>query len=70
MVVVPTVTPLTIPVSEPTVALVVLLLHDPPGTASVSNTVAPVQTVNGPKTGPGVVLTVSVVIVLQPVGNV
>lgn len=70
MTVVPAVTPVTMPLSDPIVTLPVLLVHVPPGTVLPNAAVAPTQTAADPVTGPGAVLTVSVVIVLQPVGNV
>ena len=63
--------PVTIPLSEPTVAAAgLLLVHSPPGTTSDSAAVAPAHTVEGPETGSGEVLTVTVMEVVQPVGNV
>ena len=70
MVVVPAETPDTTPLSEPIVATEVLLLQRPPATTSPNVTDDPAHTVVGPVIGLGVVLTVSVVIVLHPVGNV
>ena len=51
----PPATPLTIPVEEPTVAMVAsLLLQAPPEDASVIVIVEPSQTVEAPDTGAGV----------------
>lgn len=62
--------PVTTPLSEPIVAEEVLLFQAPPGTASVSVMVEPVQTDDGPIIALGALLTVSVVMVRQPVGKV
>jgi hypothetical protein len=67
---VPEDTPVTIPVDEPIVAIPAApLLHVPPGVASLNVTVLPWHTVAGPEIGAGKGLTVSVLVVLQPVGN-
>ena len=71
IVAVPADTPLTIPVSDPTVAVsILLLLHAPPGTTSVNIKLAPAQTTDAPVIGPGDKLTVIEVVVAQPVGSV
>jgi hypothetical protein len=60
MTVVPGETPVTTPVDKPTVATpVALLLQEPPGVASVSVMVAPVQTTIGPLMAAGGVFTVN-----------
>lgn len=64
IVTVPEITPLTIPDREPAVAIdVLLLVQRPPGTALVSVTVAPAQTVAGPVMADGLALTVIVLVV-------
>lgn len=56
----PAATPFTVPVNDPTVAIVVLLLlHVPPGVASLSVMLPPVPTVVVPVTGPGTGFTVT-----------
>jgi hypothetical protein len=70
MVVVPADTPVTTPVSEPIAAAVLLLSHQPPGTRSVSVVLAPAHTVAAPLMGAGAGLTVTILVVLQPVGRV
>jgi hypothetical protein len=71
MVAVPAATPLTIPVAEPTVAVVTsLLLHVPPLVLLVKFVVAPVHIVPVPVIAEGNALTVTVVVALQPVGKV
>jgi hypothetical protein len=68
---VPAVTPVIIPVVDPAVATVVLLLlHRPPPTPSVSVVVRPVHIDVIPVIGVGEELTVTVVVVEHPVGNV
>jgi hypothetical protein len=64
----PRATPVIIPVSDPAVATdVLLLVQMPPVDRSVSNTVLPRQMVVGPVIGLGVGLTVTTVVVRQPV---
>ena len=64
---VPPDTPVTIPVEEPMVAmLVVLLLHEPPGVPSVSGVVRPEQTTAVPLIDPGAGLMVMALVALQP----
>ena len=64
IVVVPANTPVTIPVEEPIVATVgVLLLHVPPVVASLNVVVEPSQTVNVPVIPAGDGLTVTIVVV-------
>lgn len=70
MVVVPAETPVTTPDSEPILAAVLLLSHQPPGTISVSVVLAPVHTVDAPLMGAGAGLTVTIFMVWQPVGSV
>lgn len=70
MVALPPVTPVTIPVDEPTVAIAVLLLAHVPPPASLRVVVLPAHTVATPVIAPGSGLTVTVVIRMQPVGNV
>lgn len=63
--------PVTTPDREPTVATVVaLLVHKPPGMQSVSVSVAPTHTPAEPPMGQGERLTVTAVVVKQPVGKV
>jgi hypothetical protein len=70
-VVVPVVTPVTIPVNDPIVATdVVLLAHVPPIEASVSVIVAPTHTAPGPLIGTGSGLTVTITVLTQPVLSV
>jgi hypothetical protein len=67
MLVVPDATPVTIP-AELTVAAEVLLLNQvPPVGVELSVMVVPVQTDEGPAIGVGALLTVTVVVMLQPV---
>ena len=64
-------TPVTVPVSEPTVATVVLVLvHDPPPAGSLSVTVSLAHTLAGPLIVVGERLTVIVVCALHPAGVV
>ena len=71
MVAVPADTPVTIPVPAPTEAIeVLLLLHVPPLVASLSEVVSPTQTLLTPVIADGVGLTVSIIVVVQPAGNV
>jgi len=68
IVVVPLITPVTIPVEEPTVATeVVLLVQVPPGEASVSATVAPSQIAAIAPITAGIAFTVNVCFAEQPV---
>jgi hypothetical protein len=66
----PVETPVTTPLSEPTVAADELLLHAPPPTASLIVVVAPTHTVEEPVIAVGDTLTDTVVVVRQPVSNV
>ncbi len=67
IVVVPTVIPPTIPVPAPTVPTAgLLLLHVPPGSASVKVIVAPRQTTDKPLIAPGVGVIVTTATELQP----
>jgi hypothetical protein len=67
----PVSTPVTIPDEEPTVARAVLLLvHVPPVTVSVSVTDEPTHTVAGPVITVGDGLTFIVVVAVQPAGEV
>ena len=71
MTVVPGVIPLTIPVAGPMVAIAgLLLLHVPPGVASVNIVVPPVQAPDNPIIGVAVLLTVIVVVAAQPANGV
>ena len=71
IVVVPVLTPVTIPFSEPMVAVVVtLLLHKPPLTTSLNVSADPAHTLPAPDIAVGAVLTVTVIAVAQPVGKV
>ena len=64
-------TPVTIPVTEPTVPILVgLLLQVPPVVASLKGVVAPAQTLVIPVGAGGPGLTVSVRVAVQPVGSV
>ena len=68
MVDVPTDTPVTIPLPEPTVAVVVKpLVHDPPASASVNAVVKPAQTSAVPVIAEGKGLTVTGVVTKHPV---
>lgn len=68
---VPAVTPVTIPVPDPTVAIpVALLLQVPPGVRSLSVIVAPIQTWLSPVIGFGEELTFTVTVEKQPVTSV
>ena len=63
--------PNTTPLVKPTVAIVVLLLvHVPPGVASVSVAVCPAQIPVLPVIEPGSGVTVMIFAVAQPVGSV
>ena len=62
--------PVTIPVEEPIVAMVVLVLVHVPPPPSLSVIVAEIQTPVGPVIGPGKGLTVIVLVIEQPVLNV
>ena len=63
-------TPVTIPVSEPTEALaVLLLLHEPPETASVNVIAEPAHTEVAPLIEPGTEVTVTITVAVQPVAS-
>lgn len=67
--------PPTTPVTTPDVELIVavpasLLLQVPPGVKLVTVPVAPTHTADVPPIAPGLALTVTVLVTLQPVGNV
>lgn len=67
MIAVPALTPLTMPVPEPTVAIaVLLLLHAPPVIVSLSVVVAPTHAVADPVIVGGNAFTVTAFIALQP----
>ena len=68
MVAVPALTPVTVPVTEPTVAADADVLHEPPPVASVSVIALPTQTLDDPDiaAGPEVTVTVSNAVLLQP----
>ena len=71
IVVVPVTIPPTIPVFEPTDAIAILLLAQmPPAEGSVRLVFDPVQTLATPVIADGVRLTVTTVVVTQPVGSV
>lgn len=71
MVTVPGTIPLTIPDVEFIVAVPAsLLLHVPPGGLQVTVPVAPTHTADVPPIAPGLAFTVTVLVTLQPVGNV
>ncbi len=68
---VPTATPVTWPVVEPTVAMLVLLLLHVPGPATSLNVaVDPIQTCGSPIIAGGVLTTVKTIEVVQPLDNV
>jgi len=70
MSVVPKATPVTTPEPEATVAMPVLpLTHVPPDVASVRLVLAPTHTLVMPVIAFGVKLTVTVVVVVHPVGK-
>lgn len=70
MVEVPNAAPVTTPVVEPMVTLVLLLLQVPPGVLLESVIESPIQTLDGPVIPDGPGLTVTVTIRKQPVGKV
>ncbi len=66
-----TVSPITIPVVEPTEPIPgALLLQVPEGVISPNVVVSPEHTLNIPVIGAGSGLTVTVAVMIQPVGNV
>ncbi len=68
---VPAVTPVAIPVVEPMVATPrLLLLHVPPGVGSPKAVVSPTHTLSVPVIGNGNGLTVTVAVIIHPVGIV
>jgi hypothetical protein len=70
MMVEPAATPVTTPVPAFTVAIAVLaLLHMPPGVASENGVLNPIHTIGAPVTAAGSGLTVAVIVIAQPVGN-
>lgn len=67
MVAIPAVTPVTIPVDDPTVAIPgALLVHVPPVTPSLSVVARPMHTCVTPVIAVGTVFTVTVAVALQP----
>lgn len=71
MVAVPCATPVTIPVPEPILAIVLsLVLHAPKAVTSLKLVVAPTQAFVGPTIGAGVDVIFSLIVVMQPVGNI
>ena len=64
---VPAAIPVTIPVVNPTVALVLLQFQLPPVTASLSSVVAPIHTFPAPVIGYGSGFTVTTFVTMQPV---
>lgn len=70
MIVVPGVSPDTIPVADPILAISGLVLVQVPPPASVSTSVAPTQTVDDPEIAAGVGLTVTFAVAKQPAGSV
>lgn len=67
MVTVPAATPVTTPVDEPIVAIVVLpLVHTPPGTALLNVVTAPTHTLEVPVMGVGNGFTVITFVAMQP----
>jgi len=67
---VPGVTPHTLPVVEPTVTLLLVVLHIPPVTPSVQLTHEPSHTDEGPLIAVGDVFTVTLVVTVHPPGTV
>ena len=67
---VPAVTPVTIPVDDPTVALPLLLLHVPPAGVEFNVVVRPTQTFNVPVIAVGFGFTVTTAVLIQPVPSV
>lgn len=67
MIAVPAVTPVTIPVAEPTVTAALVVLHTPPAIGSLSVTDDPMHTAGGPVTAEGVAFTVTLAKAVQPV---
>ena len=65
-----TVPPVTIPVVDPTVAIVVLLLLHVPPPASLNVVVKPEHTLSAPSMAVGRGFTVNTAVAIQPVGNV
>ena len=62
--------PVSIPVDDPIVpTVVILLLHVPPGKVSLKESVAPAHMVARPAIADGGVFTVTVFVVTQPVGK-
>ena len=70
MILLPAVTPVTLPVVELAVALALLLVHVPPVTASLSVVLRPAHTVGVPVMVAGTGLTVKARVLMQPVGHV
>ena len=70
MMLLPAVTPVTLPDVELTVALPLLLVHVPPVMASLSVVLRVVQTLVIPVIAAGTGLTVNDVVFIQPVGSV
>jgi hypothetical protein len=64
---VPKVTPVTIPVEEPTIMSPPVVLQTPPGAISLNREGSPIHTTDGPMIGPGTGLTVTVSLMEQPV---
>jgi hypothetical protein len=67
IVVIPGVTPQTIPLDMPAVAALLLLLHVPPAVPSVSGIQEPWQTLEPPAIATGGALTVNIAVAAQPV---
>ena len=67
---VPAVTPVTIPVDDPTVALPLLLLHVPPAGVEFNVVVKPTQTLKTPVIAVGFGFTVTMAVLIQPVLSV
>ena len=71
MVTIPAAMPAASPEEEPMVTMdVLLLLHVPPVVASVNSVVSPTQIVSNPAIAGGRGVTVAIVVVAQPEGNV
>ena len=65
-----TISPVTIPVVDPIIATLVLLLLQVPPPASLSDVVEPEQTVKVPEIALGNGSTVNTPVIRQPVGNI
>jgi hypothetical protein len=70
MVAVPMARPLTVPVGVTGATDGLLLLHVPPGVASLSVVIPPTHTAGSPVMGFGAAITLMIVVTLQPVPSV